>query len=161
MKLSDLLFKNEYIFSEADPDTEITKITLSPRDIDSTTLLIILNSEKVEDVCNLPCAPAVTVCGIDVILPDILPSIRVENPRLAMAFIYYRFEKVKLDNIRLIGITGTNGKTSTALFIKNILSDRGHTVGFIGTGKIEINNKSIEEKYYSLTTPDPSLLYRT
>lgn len=54
-------------------------------------------------------------------------------------------------NIKIIGITGTNGKTTTAAAIYSILLDLGKKVGFQGTRGCFINDKLYEEK--SLTTP--------
>ena len=161
MKLSDLLYENEYIFSEVDFDTEITRLATNPKEADENTLLIIPNSKKIEGLQNFSTPPAVTICDANAILPDNFPSIRVNNPRLIMAYLYYRFEKINLKNITVIGITGTNGKTSTAIFTKNILAHAGYKVGFIGTGKIEIDGMSTQPKYYSMTTPDPPLLYKS
>lgn len=54
-------------------------------------------------------------------------------------------------NIKIIGITGTNGKTTTAAAIYSILLDLGKKVGLQGTRGCLVNEKKIEEK--SLTTP--------
>lgn len=54
-------------------------------------------------------------------------------------------------NIKIIGITGTNGKTTTAAAIYSILLDLGYKVALQGTRGFFINDKRVEE--YSLTTP--------
>ena len=51
-----------------------------------------------------------------------------------------------LDNIKFIGITGTNGKSTTAIILKNILSDFGYKVGLIGTGKIIFENEILSDE---------------
>ena len=56
-----------------------------------------------------------------------------------------------LDNIKLIGITGTNGKTTTAAIIYSILTDLGYITGLQGTRGFFLNDKRLEDK--SLTTP--------
>ena len=160
MKLSDLLYENEYISSDVEMGIDIEKISIAPGIYDEKTVLIIQSQGHADNLQSAP-IPAVTICGAKTVLPDNFPTIRVNNPRLTAAYIYFRFENLSLENIKIIGITGTNGKTSTAFFTKSILTSCGYKVGYIGTGKIEINGKSIEDKYYSMTTPDPPLLYKS
>lgn len=56
-----------------------------------------------------------------------------------------------MSSIKIIGITGTNGKTTTSSAICSILLDLGYKVALLGTRGLFINNKQVES--YSLTTP--------
>ncbi|MDE6412358.1 MAG: UDP-N-acetylmuramoyl-L-alanyl-D-glutamate--2,6-diaminopimelate ligase, partial [Eubacterium sp.] len=56
------------------------------------------------------------------------------------------------DKLKLIGLTGTNGKTTTTFLIKQILEQTGKKVGLIGTVQNMIGNEIFPAKY---TTPDP------
>ncbi len=56
-----------------------------------------------------------------------------------------------MSSIKIIGITGTNGKTTTAAAIYSILLDLGYKVALQGTRGFYINDERVEE--YSLTTP--------
>ena len=85
--------------------------------------------------------------------------IYVENVRKTMAYAYSRYCNINYGISKFIAVTGTNGKTTTATLIKYLLSSNGEKVGFIGTGKIEIDGKTATEEYYSMTTPDPEILY--
>ncbi|MBQ7294879.1 MAG: UDP-N-acetylmuramoyl-L-alanyl-D-glutamate--2,6-diaminopimelate ligase [Clostridia bacterium] len=60
-------------------------------------------------------------------------------------------------NIKMIGVTGTNGKTTTANMIYTVLSLSGKKCGLMGTVK---NNICCEEKASELTTPDPFELHK-
>ncbi|MGN0676035.1 MAG: Mur ligase family protein, partial [Oscillospiraceae bacterium] len=62
--------------------------------------------------------------------------------------------------MKLIGVTGTNGKTTLATMIKEILTDKGHKVGFIGTTGALINGKPAETDGSTPTTPRVYELYK-
>ncbi len=57
----------------------------------------------------------------------------------------------ELDKLKVIGITGTNGKTTTAAIIYSILTDLGYITGLQGTRGFFLNDKKLKDK--SLTTP--------
>ena len=61
-----------------------------------------------------------------------------------------------------IGVTGTNGKTSTTIMLKSIFEKAGYKVGLIGTMKYLIGDKEVvlESNGNHLTTPDPENLYK-
>ncbi|MBE6606498.1 MAG: UDP-N-acetylmuramoyl-L-alanyl-D-glutamate--2,6-diaminopimelate ligase [Ruminococcaceae bacterium] len=67
-------------------------------------------------------------------------------------------------DMKLIGITGTNGKTSCAYMIKSLFDSAGYKTGLISTiktlaGDKDITEKTCESEYNSMTTPSPSQLY--
>ena len=75
----------------------------------------------------------------------------VENSRRALAILseqYFDFPSTKL---RLIGVTGTNGKTTVAHLIRQLLAARGETIGLIGTTGIFIGSEEIPATH---TTPE-------
>ena len=56
----------------------------------------------------------------------------VENTRIALAIISANYFDRPADKLKIVGITGTKGKTTTAFMIRNILIEAGHKVGMIG-----------------------------
>lgn len=81
-----------------------------------------------------------------------IPQIIVEDARKAMCIIAANFYDNPQDKLKIIGITGTNGKTSTTHILASILQKNGKKVGIIGTNGAYIDG----QKYIcSLTTPDP------
>lgn len=79
-------------------------------------------------------------------------QILVENTREAYAVMCKNFYGRAVEKLTVIGITGTNGKTTTAFVIKDILAAMGIKSGLIGTVKNMVGDK---EFHTELTTPDP------
>ncbi len=88
-----------------------------------------------------------------------IPLIRVHSVRRAYAKAYFRFCGLDKAKIKYIAVTGTNGKTTTAMMLREILIQSGHETGWIGTGKILCKDSSLCSPFYSMTTPDPDILY--
>ena len=161
MKLSEIIDKNEYIFSEINEDQSFEYITTDIKKTTDNSILIIPNSSKLPSVFSFEEKPIAVICDSLAPIPKDVPRICVSNPRLAMANAFYRYEHLDTEGMKIIGVTGTNGKSSTAYFIERVLTGCGYKVGFIGTGKIKISNEEINEQNYSMTTPDPELLYKS
>jgi len=81
-----------------------------------------------------------------------VPQILTSDVREAMALISGNFYGRPFDKLKVIGITGTNGKTTSTYMLKSILESAGHKVGLIGTNGNLIGNEKIPA---NLTTPDP------
>lgn len=79
-------------------------------------------------------------------------QIIVENTREAYALMCKNYFGRAVDGLKMLGITGTNGKTTTAFVIKDILKALGVESGLIGTVKNMVGDK---EYHTELTTPDP------
>ena len=88
-----------------------------------------------------------------------IPLLRVQSVRHAYAEAYFRFCGLEKAKLKYIAVTGTNGKTTTAMMLREILTQSGHAVGWIGTGKILCKNEPLSAPFYSMTTPDPEVLY--
>ena len=164
MKLKNILREGEYFSISDVSDITVKKLTATANEADSDSLFFLLpgvfhNSQKTIPFL-LTKKPSAIVCEQfpEDIKTDI-PIIFCENARRLFAFAAARFYHVTLDCIKFIGITGTNGKTTTATMISRALTASGRKCGFIGTGKIEIDGEIISEEMYSMTTPDPPLLF--
>lgn len=87
-----------------------------------------------------------------------------EDPRAALAHLWHAWYGFPCRELKIIGVTGTNGKTSVAHMLRTVLRTAFHTCGIIGTVGCESEKGSIETVTESgvsnLTTPDPRDLYR-
>lgn len=77
--------------------------------------------------------------------------IKVENTRKALAIAAANFYDNPSKKMKVIGVTGTNGKTTSAFMLKSILEERGYKVGLIGTIANYIGN---QELHTDKTTPE-------
>lgn len=102
---------------------------------------------------------AVLVVQKDVELPEgsDVTVIRVEDTRYAMAFISAAYFGHPADRLKVIGITGTKGKTTTTYLIKSILESAGYKTGLVGTIETIIGERHIPA---SNTTPESFLLQK-
>lgn len=84
-------------------------------------------------------------------------QVLTEDTRSALAIMASNLYGNPSKSLKLIGITGTNGKTSTSFFIKGVLEKLGHKCGIIGTVKNSYGNTQEESV---LTTPEPIELHK-
>ena len=89
----------------------------------------------------------------------------VENTRLALAVMWNNLCGKPSDRMMFAAVTGTNGKTSTAYFLRQIFREAGYRTGLIGTVRCFIGDESfnIDSPDFSdvngMTTPAPETLY--
>ncbi len=85
-------------------------------------------------------------------LPSWVAQVRVHDSREALGFIAANLHGVPARELVLVGITGTNGKTTTSYVLKSILEAAGMAVGLVGTIGYSWSGHVLEA---SNTTPDP------
>ncbi len=87
-----------------------------------------------------------------------LPQVVVPDTRRAWALICKAWFDHAADQLTLVGVTGTNGKTSTCLLIREILEVAGHPTAALGT--LGVTHDGREFTPLGLTTPDPYQIHR-
>jgi len=91
-------------------------------------------------------------------ISDNIPVIIVNDTKRAMARLVDIFYGQPTHQLKLIGVTGTNGKTTTTHIIERIFQEAGEKTGLIGTMYIKINEKKYDVKN---TTPESITLQKT
>lgn len=155
MKLSALL--QELGKVSPVPDREIGKITSDSRQADDKSIFVCIKGTKSDG--HLFADKAVKAgCPVILVQDDLgLPNqVQVENTRLAYAILCGAICGHPAKKLKLIGVTGTNGKTTITNVIKHVLEDAGKKVGLIGTIQNEIDDIDLPAKH---TTPDPAELH--
>ncbi|MCH5191479.1 MAG: UDP-N-acetylmuramoyl-L-alanyl-D-glutamate--2,6-diaminopimelate ligase [Oscillospiraceae bacterium] len=156
MKLSALLREVETLC--AFEDVEIERVTDKFEDNLNNALFICIDGDRFDGhgmaAKALEKGAAAVVTERDLKLSR---QIVVENTRKAYSLIAANFYGRPAEKLQLIGITGTNGKTSTAYFIKSALLSMSVKCGLIGTVE---NDTGEGGKTSVLTTPEPMELQR-
>jgi len=80
--------------------------------------------------------------------------IKVKDSKKAMATIASIYYGEPSMNFNLIGVTGTNGKTSVTYFVSKVLASAGRSTGIIGTIKNTVGGKELKAEKLNPTTPD-------
>ncbi len=150
MKLSQLLkcIKTYDVYD----DSDVTFITDNSKKVSKGSVFVCIKGKNFDghDVaCQAVEDGAVcVVCDHDLGLKN---QITVSNTREAYSLLCAEFFGRPAEKLKLIGITGTNGKTTTAFLVKNVLEQMGHKTGLIGTVKNMVGDRDVPA---SLTTPE-------
>lgn len=161
MNCRELLKELSYECVRGSADREITEVVYDSRKIKEGCMFICIcgyqtdgHSFAVEAARN---GAAAIVVQKEVSLPEECDTcvIRVEDTRYAMAFIAAAYFGRPADRLKVIGITGTKGKTTTTYLIKSILEQAGYRVGLVGTIETIIGDKHIPA---GNTTPESFVL---
>ena len=138
---------------KGDVNKEIEFITHDSRRVRKNTLFVCICGTRVDGNKFIPQAIEAGACAImtekDVEVPADITVIKVPNMREAMELAVPYFYDYPGKKMRMIGVTGTNGKTSSTYMLRDILRKAGYKV--IGTIKIMIED---EEMPIHNTTPD-------
>ena len=161
MKLSKILVGLENLKAKGDLDIDITGLESNSKNVKEGYLFIAIKGFSVDghDYINNAIeagAKAIMVqegCDLKKIkLPSDVTLIMAKDTRHALAICSCNFYDNPSRKFRLIGVTGTKGKTTTTFMIKEILEKAGYKVGLIGTIATYINGKMVSES--SRTTPE-------
>ena len=160
MKLSHLIQRLDLIKTIGDTDIDIQDVCFNSNEATENSLFICLNGRDFDGHSFALQAEkygaVALVCEKE--MDSNLPQIIVKNTRIALSIIASEFFGRPDKSMKIIGVTGTNGKTSTTHIIKCILDSAGIKCGVIGTLGAFYDDKYIE---MPLTTPDPLLLHKT
>lgn len=137
MKLVKLLERLEYTCLQGDLNKDVTDIVNDSRKVSQGSLFFCIKGavsdghKYVPDVITKGAAVLVVQDAVEA--PADVTVIQVADSRYAMANIAAAWYDYPAEKLKVIGITGTKGKTTTTYMIKSILEAAGHKVGLIGT----------------------------
>lgn len=159
MHLTQLLHGISLLTNHGDLDCEISSLTCDSRQVGPGTLFFALRGSKTDGHRYIPQAVAAGAAAVvledAVCAPNGLPWVQVADGRIAMAQIAAYFHGNPTQGRPLIGITGTNGKTTTSYLIEAILQAAGIPAAVLGTISYRFGATRIEASH---TTPESTEL---
>ena len=140
-------------------DVEITGISYDSREVKPGDLFVCIKGFKSDGHRYLD--KAVQAGAAAALVSEegnaAIPTVLVEDTRKAMALAACNFYGNPSEKIKVVGVTGTNGKTTVTHLLREILQCGGHQTGLIGTNEIIIGSKVIPAER---TTPEAPVLQR-
>ena len=155
MKLTQLLERLKYEISEGSDEIEVTELINDSRKVTEGSVFVCISGAVsdghtyVKEVAEKGAAAVVVEKEVEA--PEGVTVIRVDDTRYALALMSAAYFGYPADKLKVIGITGTKGKTTTTYMVKSILEGVGHKVGLIGTIEAIIGDETIPANN---TTPE-------
>ncbi|MBM6971915.1 UDP-N-acetylmuramoyl-L-alanyl-D-glutamate--2,6-diaminopimelate ligase [Mordavella massiliensis] len=161
MKLTKLLECLEYEVRQGSDQIEVTELINDSRKVTEGSVFVCISGavsdghEYIEDVAAKGAAAVIVERPVDA--PEGLTVIHVDDTRYALALMSAAYFDYPAKKLKVIGITGTKGKTTTTYMVKSILEGAGYKVGLIGTIEAIIGDKSIPANN---TTPESYTIHQ-
>lgn len=155
MKLSKLLERLEYKVVQGNDEIEVTTLINDSRKVEEGSVFVCISGAVsdghrfIPDVAGKGAAAVIVEKEVEA--PEHVTVIQVEDTRYALALMSASYLGYPAEKLKVIGITGTKGKTTTTYMIKSILDSVGYKVGLIGTIEAIIGDEKIPA---SNTTPE-------
>lgn len=153
MRLRELLEGMEVISQTISPDTEITHVCVDSRATQKGSLFVAVPGNRCDGGHYARQAVdrgAVCVVCQSELQPD-LPWVKVRDARLALSQLACRWYGHPSRQLTMLGVTGTNGKTTVAYLLRHILQRTGMKTGLIGTVQNIVGEQTLPAQR---TTPD-------
>lgn len=163
MVLAALLEKLEYELVSGSADMQIENVVYDSRKVTEGSLFICIEGGTADghtfipDVVKKGAKALIVTKDVSGLLPENanVTVVRVKDSRYALAFVSAAYFGHPAEKLKVIGITGTKGKTTTTYLVKSILEHAGHKVGLVGTIEAIIGQEHIPANN---TTPESYVL---
>ena len=154
-QIIELLQSLDYELLQGTLEGEISELVYDTRKVTKDAMFVCIvgtafdSHEKAEEVAAA--GAKVIVVSKEVEVPEHVTVVKVADTRYALSLISAAYFDHPANTLKVIGITGTKGKTTTTFMIKSILENAGYKVGLIGTIETIIGDKHIPANN---TTPE-------
>lgn len=155
-QLKDILYKVSLHSVVGNTSLSVNKIEFDSRAISKNDLFVAIRGTVTDghDYINkaISQGAAAIICeALPVELADGVVYVVVENSSSALAIMASNYYEVPSENLKLVGVTGTNGKTTIASLLYQLFKNAGYKVGLLSTVKIMVDTQEYKATH---TTPD-------
>ncbi len=161
MRLTELLEHLEYEVVKGNDEIEITELVNDSRKVTTGSVFVCISGAVSDGHAYAGEVAAKGAAALivekEVEISEEVTVIRVEDTRYALALMSAAYFGYPARQLKIIGITGTKGKTTTTYMVKSILEGVGHKVGLIGTIEALIGDRSIPANN---TTPESYTIHQ-
>ncbi|WP_375238265.1 UDP-N-acetylmuramoyl-L-alanyl-D-glutamate--2,6-diaminopimelate ligase [Aurantibacter sp.] len=155
-QLKDILYKVSIESVVGNPVIEINALRFNSKSVEVNDVFIAINGSVVDGHKYVESA---IESGAKVIVCEVLPSkinekivyVQVKDTSVALAIMAANYFENPSSKLRLVGVTGTNGKTTIATLLYQLFKNAGYKVGLLSTVKVMIDNVEFPATH---TTPD-------
>jgi UDP-N-acetylmuramoyl-L-alanyl-D-glutamate--2,6-diaminopimelate ligase len=155
-QLKDILYKVAIESVHGSTDLTIEKIEFDSRKVSNNDVFVAIKGTLSDGHQFIDKAISL---GASVIVCEVLPTtlsenctyVKVQNSNQALAFLSANYYHNPSEKLKLVGITGTNGKTTIASLLYQMLKKAGYKVGLLSTVKIMVDEVEYKATH---TTPD-------
>ena len=154
--LQDILYKVHLLEVVGVTDIAVSSIAIDSRKVIKGTAFVAIKgvAQDGHDYITkaIELGAKVIVCeNMPALLTDGVTYIKVANAQEAVAYMAHQFYDTPSTKIKLVGVTGTNGKTTIATLLFKLFSSLGYTCGLVSTVQNQIGDQIIPSTH---TTPD-------
>ncbi len=158
--LADILYKTGIRQTTGDIQREIHAVTDDSRKVTPESLFVAVKGHTADghqhiDQAIAQGATAVVCQKMPAVTSPEVTYVEVEDSRKALGWIASNYYNQPAEKLKVVGVTGTNGKTTVAFLLYEVFTKLGHPCGLISTIGNRINKRMLDTHY---TTPDPVTL---
>ena len=155
-ELKDILYKVTINAVVGSTSVKVNAVDFDSRKISNHDVFVaikgsVADGHKFIDVAINNGAVAIICEELPINLQDGITYIQVESASQALAFMASNYYENPSENLKLVGVTGTNGKTTVATLLYQLFKKAGYKVGLLSTVKIMVDDKEYKATH---TTPD-------
>jgi len=154
--LKDILYKVSVNAVFGDTNKEVNEIVFDSRKITQNDVFVAQKGVQVDG--HLYIDKAITLGATSVVCEDVpedrkegITYIQVKDSNVALAILAANYYDNPSEKIQLVGVTGTNGKTTITTLLYQLFKSIGYSVGLLSTVKIMVDDKEYQATH---TTPD-------